>query len=218
VTAEPSSAAGIAAGAPAAAAPPTGRRPGTIAGPGARSPLHDLAGPLAAASTPNLTLREVPFLTQVGLRIDPADAERLGLDVPSTPNTVASAGDRRTLWLGPDEWLVVDAPGTAPALVADLEAATADVFATVVDLSANRTTIELSGPAARDLLAQGCALDLHPRVFTPATCAQTLFARTQVILDQLDDQPTYRLHVRGSFAAHLAAWLIDATPDLGLDG
>jgi sarcosine oxidase subunit gamma len=31
-----------------------------------------------------------------------------------------------------------------------------------------------------------------------------------VILWQLDDRPTYRLLVRPSFAAYLAAWLTDA--------
>jgi sarcosine oxidase subunit gamma len=212
VTAEPTSATGrtSAVTAQPAVAAPTPAGPSTVAGPAPRSPLHDLAGQLAAASTAEVSLREVPFLTQVGLRIDPSEAERVGLDLATTPNTVAVAGARRTLWLGPDEWLIIDAPGTAPTLVADLETATTDAFATVVDLSANRTTIELSGPATRGVLAQGCAIDLHPRAFGPAQCAQTLLAQANVILDQLDDRPTYRLYVRPSFAAYLATWLIEA--------
>jgi heterotetrameric sarcosine oxidase gamma subunit len=35
----------------------------------------------------------------------------------------------------------------------------------VVDVSAQRTTLRLRGEHARDLLAGGCSLDLHPRVF-----------------------------------------------------
>ena len=91
--------------------------------------------------------------------------------------------------------------GTRRAIAAELEAAIAGAFATVLDLSANRTTLELAGPCARDVLATGCSIDLHPRAFGPARCAQTTVARTQVILDQVDDRPAFRLHVRGSFAA-----------------
>jgi sarcosine oxidase subunit gamma len=172
--------------------------------PAPRAPLHDLAAALAAASGPEVAVREVAFLTQVGLRVDPAR-----LELPA-PNSVLAAGERRTLWLGPDEWLVVDAPGRGPALVAELEAATAGAFATVVDLSANRTTLQLSGPAAPDVLAQGCAIDLHPRAFGPGRCAQTPLGRANVILDQLDAVPTYRLYVRPSLAAYVAGWLVDA--------
>ena len=60
------------------------------------------------------------------------------------------------------------------------------------------------------MLAKGCALDLHPRAFVPGRCAQTLLARAQVILEQLDDEPAYRLLVRGSFAGYVATWLLDA--------
>ena len=79
-----------------------------------------------------------------------------------------------------------------------------------VDLSANRTTLELRGPASRDVLAAGCALDLHPRAFRPGRCAQTLLARAQVVLEQVDAEPAYRLLVRGSFAGYVATWLADA--------
>src|SRR5712692_4605465 len=34
--------------------------------------------------------------------------EALGVALPVEPNTVATRGQRSVLWLGPDEWLVVD--------------------------------------------------------------------------------------------------------------
>lgn len=176
----------------------------------ARSPLQHLADTLAEAGGPDVALRELPLLAQVGLRVDPAEVDAAVLGLPTVPNTVEIRDGRRTMWLGPAEWLVVGDPGTEAAIAAELEAATAGAFATVLDLSANRTAVELSGPRARDVLATGCALDLHPRAFAPGRCAQTLVARTQVILDQVDDRPAYRLLVRGSFAAHLVAWLADA--------
>ena len=91
-----------------------------------------------------------------------------------------------------------------------MRASFAPDWGSVVDVSANRTVIELSGPRARELLAHGCSLDLHPRSFGPGDCAQTLLAQTAVILWQTDDAPTFKIFVRASFAAHLTRWLADA--------
>ena len=54
----------------------------------------------------------------------------------------------------------------------------------MVDLSANRTTFELSGPRARAVLEKGCALDLHPRSFTPGTALNTEVGNIPVVLWQ----------------------------------
>jgi sarcosine oxidase subunit gamma len=137
------------------------------------------------------------------INVRTAGGTLLGVPVPA-PNRVATAGERAILWLGPDEYLVV-APDGDP--VAELTAES------VVDVSANRTTIELSGPHARDVLEQGMSIDLHARVFGPGQCAQTLLARAQVILRQVDAEPTYHVLVRGSFAPYLADWLVDAAKE-----
>jgi heterotetrameric sarcosine oxidase gamma subunit len=79
-----------------------------------------------------------------------------------------------------------------------------------VDVSANRTTLELSGPAARQVLEKGCPLDLHPRAFGPGRAVSTTVGPVAVLLWQVDDVPTYRLFPRSSFADYLARWLIDA--------
>jgi sarcosine oxidase subunit gamma len=162
-------------------------------------------------------LREVPYVTYLNVQLDPAGpaagpvAEVLGTPVPTTPNTVATAAGIRVLWLAPQEWLVAAADGAGAELAARLrEALTGDDAGSVVDVSANRTTLELSGASARDVLEKGCSLDLHPRVFGPGQCAQTMVSKVNVVLDQLDEEPTYRLLVRGSFAQYLADWLLDA--------
>lgn len=144
-------------------------------------------------------VRELPFRTMVNVRT--GATELLGVPLPG-PNTVATAGERSILWLGPDEWLVVGPP--------DDPVATELTGDSVVDVSANRTTIELAGPHARDILEKGTSIDLHPRAFGPGRCAQTLLARAQVVLAQVNGEPTYHVLVRGSFAAYLADWLVDA--------
>jgi len=132
-------------------------------------------------------LREVELDAQVSLRGEP----------PMAPNTIA--GD--ALWLGPDEWLVL---GGREQDFADACAA--------VDVSASRVCLELAGPDAADVLARGCALDLHPSVFPPGRCAQTLLARAQVILYRTDEH-IFRLLVLPSYADYLRAWLRDAMVD-----
>jgi sarcosine oxidase subunit gamma len=82
----------------------------------------------------------------------------------------------------------------------------------VTDVSAHRTTIVVAGPDARGLLAHGCALDLHPSVFGPGTCAQTTLARAQVVLLARDHDEFWIL-VRASFARYLTAWIADAATD-----
>lgn len=183
-----------------------------------RSPLDGWMDRFAAGSVAEVvTLAEEPITGQINLRVDPADAETLaaiarvlGHALPMEANRTSSAGEGRALWLGPGEWLaVMPFMRVQPALIA-LAGALEGRHAAVTDLSANRTLLRLSGPKARAVLEKGCGLDLHPRMFGAGRCAQTDVARTQVILEQLDEQPSYRLHVRRSFAAYLAAWLLDA--------
>ena len=85
-----------------------------------------------------------------------------------------------------------------------------DGFASVVELGSGQTTIEISGPRAREVIAKGCPLDLHPRKFEPGRCAQSRLARSLVTLVQVDATPTFELIVRRSFADYLWQWLLDA--------
>jgi sarcosine oxidase subunit gamma len=212
-----------------------------------RSPLTHRADDLAAVSG-GVALAELPFLAMVNLRVDPASEvgvrveQALGVRLPGA-GRVASvvvegsegadnvdggigvnggiAGPvRSVLWLGPDEWLVVGPDGDTVNLVSRLNEAVAGGPGSVVDVSANRDTLVISGPNARELLEKGCTLDLHPRVFGAGQCAQTTFARGQVLLWQTGNEsaangPAYRLLFRGSFADYFADWLIDAALEFG---
>ena len=168
-------------------------------------------------------VRKMPFLAQVTLRADPSDVELMtrlassvGFELPTTPNTVSDDLERHALWLGPDEWLIVGPSGSEHSIESGCRDALGPATGAVVDVSANRTVLELRGPGARELLEAGCTMDLHPRAFHATCCAQTLVARSGVIIHQVSDEPMYRLFVRPSFAHYLATWLLDASgPRLG---
>jgi len=187
-----------------------------------RSALADYAdrfAALSAASGGELYIRELPFVSQVNLRADPNDAElmqrlaaALGFALPVVPNTVASREDRRALWLGPDEWLVVGPDGQQEALEQTLRNGLDGAFGSIVDVSANRILLEIRGPKARELLAHGVSIDLDVRSFGLDRCAQTLLAKAQVIIERRDES-AFHLYVRTSFAGYMADWLLDAAAE-----
>jgi sarcosine oxidase subunit gamma len=186
-----------------------------------RSPLADYADRLSALSTASrgdLVIRELPFVTQINLRADPTDAclmqglaAALGLALPVIPNTVAFGVDRRALWLGPDEWLIVGPEGQQETLGRALRDGLADAFGSIVDVSANRTVVEIRGMRARHLLAHGVPIDLDERLLSPGRCAQTLLGKAQVIIERSGDVPAFYVYVRSSFASYAAEWLLDAS-------
>ena len=188
-----------------------------------RSALADYADRVAAlsgASGGELSVHELPFVTQINFRADTKDAnvmqrlaEALGFALPVIPNTVAATGDRRALWLGPDEWLLVGPGGQREALAQTLRHGLNGALGAIVDVSANRTLLEIRGPKARELLAHGVPIDLDARSFGRGRCAQTLLAKAPVIVERRDDEAAFHLYVRSSFAGYLADWLLDAAAE-----
>ncbi|WP_326835609.1 sarcosine oxidase subunit gamma family protein [Amycolatopsis rhabdoformis] len=185
-----------------------------------RAPLEDHAGALAALA-PAVLAQERPFLTQLTVRVRVGHAATggvLGVPLPDEPCTFTSGTGRfgtvDVLWLGPDEYLVLAAPGLAAEIEAALREAI--VVGAVTDTSAQRTTVRLAGPAVRDVLAHGCAIDLDPAASPPGTCVQTLLARTGIVLlVRAGDE--FTVLVRQSFAPYFAAWLADAATEYTTD-
>jgi sarcosine oxidase subunit gamma len=178
----------------------------------ARSTLADRLDDMAAVGVRTgggVIVEHVPFLAQVDVRMDAALLGRAPYPLPATPNTAWEEGPRAALWLGPDEWLVLGPPGAGADIVGELDAALEGSHRSVVDVSANRVALELSGPRAKEVLSKGCAIDLHQRAWQPGMCAQTMLARAPVILHERSD--TTGILVRPSFADYLVDWLIDAS-------
>jgi sarcosine oxidase subunit gamma len=138
-----------------------------------------------------------------------------GADLPSA-NTVSAADDLRLLWLGPNEWWVVTPDAKRTELIERLRQAFAGQHTAVVDVSESRTVITISGPAARDVLARGISLDLHPRAFGPGQCAQTGMSKANVVLHQIDNQPSYEIYILKSFSDYLWRWIGLVAEDFGM--
>jgi sarcosine oxidase subunit gamma len=186
-------------------------------------------GDALAALPDGVQITPWPFVAMAGLRVDPtgpagaAVAEYLGVGLPTGPSTYVESENATAIWLGPDEWLITSPYRTPEELETGLrsvissgDAITDDARfdGSVVDVSAQRTTLRLRGEHARDLLTGGCSVDLHPRVFGRGAAVQTLLGQAAVVLMALDDTGThYQLVVRSSFAGNVIAWLLDAATE-----
>jgi sarcosine oxidase subunit gamma len=152
------------------------------------------------------------FMTGVGRVLD--------LLLPTEPNSSARKGKVTALWLGPDEWLLTCPLDDTAFFMNSLREALTDARAAITELSDGRVALSIAGPSARDVLAKGCPLDLHPRTFRPGQCAQSLLAKADVLLHLREDDPqsgaTFDLYVARSFVHYVWTWLEDAGLEYGV--
>ena len=140
-----------------------------------------------------------------------AAAAAWGVELPTRP-AWAMGGPILFVWTGPGQWLV-----RGLASFSDLEADLAGFAASAVliNQSHGRAVVSVGGPNARDVLAKGFEIDLHPRAFQPGDAAVTVAAGISAILWQLDDRPTYEIAVPRSMAGSLWHWLSASAAEFG---
>ena len=173
--------------------------------------------PLAGRHGGSSTVRLTPAApaSRISLRA-PADSvggpsQALGLQLPTRPKTSASNGGRHALWLGPDEWLVIDEGG------ADLvgTAGSSGVLHSATDVSHRNTAVIVSGPGAEATLAAGCPQDVSLSAFPVSACSRTLLGKAEVVILRLDEE-TFRVEVWRSFSDYAFGLLAEGAEDAGL--
>lgn len=168
-----------------------------------------------------VAIRELPGLHTIDLRVAPgsssqaAVAEALGTDLPGKPGdireiSISSGGEAHVLCLAPDWWLIVGFQEAEQKLAA-LQLKN-DYHFSVVDVSGQRTTIELEGPNVREVLAHLWDQDLREKSFPIASVSQGLMAKSPVSVCHIAPF-RYRVMVRSSFALHLWKALADAAEE-----
>jgi sarcosine oxidase subunit gamma len=139
---------------------------------------------------------------------------RLGLDLPGGRSAVRD-GDFAAIGTAPGAWLIV---AEAKEAFADELARTLDGVAAVIDQSGAYQVVRLSGPALRDILAKGVALDFHPETFGPGAAAVTLADHINVILWRVDSGEAFTLDlvIPRSVFGDFWAWLTESAAAYGL--
>jgi sarcosine oxidase subunit gamma len=168
-----------------------------------------------------VAIRELPGLHTIDLRVAPGTStlaaviEALGLDLPGKPGqirggSVSGGGEAHALCLAPDWWLIVGFQ-KAEQKLAPLFLKNQYHFS-VVDVSGQRTTIDLEGPKVREVIAHLWDQDLREKNFPVASVSQGLMAKAPVIVCHIAPF-RYRVLVRSSFALHLWKALVDAAEE-----
>jgi len=149
---------------------------------------------------------------RISLRAGPGEvaalSTALGVTLPMRPKSSASAAGRTALWLGPDEWLVIDEKGGD--LMADC--ARSGVVHSATDVSHRNTAIIVSCPAAEQVLNSGCPQDLSMTVFPVGAVSRTLLGKVEIVLYRLDEE-TFRVEVWRSFATYAFGMLAEAAEE-----
>jgi sarcosine oxidase gamma subunit len=101
------------------------------------------------------------------------------------------------------------------ALYAQTRAPAVDpVLGSITVLSHSRTCVWLDGPAARDVLAMGIAVDLSPDVFELNSFALTGLHHTPIMIHR-SSATRYDLYALRTFALWTWEWLVDAALPFG---
>lgn len=143
-------------------------------------------------------------------------SKALGLALPTRPCSSAISSARRLVWAGPDDWFAIGPAGQADDVVANVRTALAGTTHSVTDVSSGYTVLNLGGAPVREVLAQGCPLDLHPRAFKPGMSAGSHFFKTSVWLWQTEDAQTFEVLVRRSFMGYFWTMLERCSAECGL--
>lgn len=114
----------------------------------------------------------------------------------------ASANGVSALRLGPDEWLVLGAPGSTAHTRAILAEAQAAGAGSLVEISDRNFAITIAGPRAADVLASACPLDFDVSGFPVDMCTRTLFGKAEVVLWRIAVD-RFQLEAGRSFAPYI---------------
>lgn len=181
------------------------------------SPLKGMSiGTLAT-----VVISELPGLNTIDLRVAPgtstqsAVTEVLDMELPVKPGgtrmwPIFGGREAHALCLAPDWWLITgfhEAEQMLTPMRLNIHH-----HLSIVDVSGQRTTIELVGPKVCKVLAHLWDQDLRDKSFPVASVSQGLMAKAPVIIFHIAPS-RYRLMVRSSFALHLWKALADAAEE-----
>jgi len=200
-----------------------------VADPVARSPILP-AEPVVVAgwevegarSASPLTLADLSALAKTLVRAPARGAMASALEVPFG-RAARDASGALVTGSGPGEWTIIGPLGEGLPQRARLEAVAAGraggELITVLDVTHGRALVRLTGPAAPDLLAKVCAIDLADHRTPNGTALRTSVAKltTDLVRDDQETVPSYLLHCERSYGQYLFEALLDAGAEFGIE-
>ena len=152
-----------------------------------------------------------PVLLRLRVALVAAEAARQSLGL-APPLQALRGSSHTSLWLGPDQWLLLGEAASADELLTHVGARLGELRHLVVNVSAALLRVRISGAAARTLLAMGSGIDCSARALQPGSCVRTRFARLAIVI-HCTGEDDFDLYVDRSCRAYLESWLQRAAGD-----
>jgi sarcosine oxidase subunit gamma len=159
----------------------------------------------------NLRGKSRDFLTTIGKNIN--------MILPVEANTSSTSDKYTSMWLSPDEWMVVS------NIAVDKENNSYEIekllfnkisktkLGAVTDVSDQFVMLDLKGEKIFDLLSTGCPFNFNEFKNKKGAVTQTLLINIDVVI-HLKEINAVSLFVRRSFSEHLMSWIDDGASRL----
>jgi sarcosine oxidase subunit gamma len=147
------------------------------------------------------------FVLHGDVRVRALAAPVWGAAFAQEPCRALFQNGRATLWLGPDEFLLLGADAASEVAAADaLEHSLSALPHALVNISHRQFALEVSGSHAATLLSGACPLDLDPGEFPVGMCTRTVLAKADIVLWRTRDD-AFHLEVWRSFSSYVTGLL-----------
>ena len=174
-----------------------------------------------------IVFNEIPFAIKINIRGNPKNnnfmseyGKILQTILPTIPNTYTNNRQIKTLWLGPNEWLIVDENlnNNNIDIISKLEKNLNQKDSSITDVSENRTIIRIRCKKLFTLLSKFLVLDLDKNLTNESSVAQTLFVKVPIILvrntSNNEENTEIDLYMNRSHANYVYSLLVDGTKNL----
>ena len=159
----------------------------------------------------NLRGKKREFFTTVGKHLD--------MILPTEANTSSSSAKLTSIWLSPDEWMVIsneliEKDTNKHELEENLYNSISKTnLGAVVNVTDQFTMLELEGSKIYELFSSGSPFNFNEFKEKKGSTTQTLLSNIDVIIHNKGEN-LVNLFVRRSFSEHLFSWINDSASRL----
>jgi sarcosine oxidase subunit gamma len=160
----------------------------------------------------NLNIVQIFQYQKSKIKLDDISIDSLELSLLSSK--VSSNKDTRILWSAPNTWLVVS---RKKDIIKTIKKKCSNEDFAVTDISHSRSTIQIKGPKAKEVLKKGCPINFNE--FEKSNCAGSVFHGINIVIDCIENNPqTFNLITLRSFGESFYHHVTDASLEFGYVG
>ena len=160
----------------------------------------------------NLNIVQIFQYQKSKIKLDDVNIDSLELSLLSSKTS--SNKDTRILWSAPNTWLVVS---RKKDIIKTIKKKCSNEDFAVTDISHSRSTIQIKGYKAKEVLKKGCPINFNE--FEKNNCAGSVFHGINIVIDCIENNPqTFNLITLRSFGESFYHHVTDASLEFGYVG